>query len=151
MRRAFTGWHMAGIMIAFFALIVAVNALMATYAVSTFGGKVVENSYVAGQRYNGWLRQARAQRALGWAVELGRTPDRRISATVSAGDSRLTDARVEGVASHPVGREDDVALRFAAAGGGRYVSDRPLPAGRWDVHLTVTSGADTLRLIESVR
>lgn len=150
MTRAFTGWHMIAILTAFFGVVVAVNMLMATFAVSTFGGKVVENSYVAGQRYNGWLREARAQRALGWTVGLARGREGRISVTLSAGGSPLTGARLDGVASHPVGRAEDVPLRFREAAGGGYVSDRPLPAGRWYVHLTVTRGSDTLRLIESV-
>src|SRR3546814_10033574 len=64
--RRFTGWHMTAILIAFFAAVIAVNMLMATVAVRSFGGTVVENSYVASQKFNGWLAQARAQRRLGW-------------------------------------------------------------------------------------
>ena len=39
---------------------------------STFGGVVVENSYVASQDFNGWLDEARAERALGWDADVGR-------------------------------------------------------------------------------
>src|SRR3546814_8818871 len=55
--RRFTGWHMTAILIAFFAAVIAVNMLMATVAVRSFGGTVVENSYVASQKFNGWLAQ----------------------------------------------------------------------------------------------
>jgi nitrogen fixation protein FixH len=54
--RTFTGWHMALILIGFFAVVVGVNLLMARFASSTFGGVVVENSYVASQQFNGWLK-----------------------------------------------------------------------------------------------
>ena len=50
--RTFTGWHMATILVSFFAIVVGVNLLMARFATSTFGGVVVENSYVASQQFN---------------------------------------------------------------------------------------------------
>lgn len=68
MTRPFTGWHMTGIVVAMFGLVIAVNVLMASYAIGTFGGTVVDNSYVASQRFNDWLAEARAQRALKWNV-----------------------------------------------------------------------------------
>jgi nitrogen fixation protein FixH len=151
MTRNFTGRHMTVVMLAFFGVIVAVNALMATYAVQTFGGKVVDNSYVAGQRFNGWLREARAQQALGWQHRLERLADGRLAATLRVGDEPLVSARVEALASHPVGRAEDVALHFSAKDGGRYVSDRPLPSGRWYVRLTVVRPEGTLRVIEAVQ
>jgi len=51
----FTGWHMTFILVSFFAVVIAVNLTMAHFASSTFGGLVVENSYVASQKYDGWL------------------------------------------------------------------------------------------------
>ena len=151
MTKTFTGWHMAGIMIAFFGVIVAVNATMATFAVRTFGGKVVDNSYVAGQRFNFWLREARAQEALGWDCSVSREPDGRLVVQLRAADGSLGTAIVSGVASHPVGRAEDVQLRFSGVGDGRFVSDRPLPSGRWYVHLSIRRGAQELRVIETVR
>ena len=59
-----TGRHVAAIFVAFFAVVIAVNVLMASYAVGGFGGTVVDNSYVASQRFNGWLAQARRFRML---------------------------------------------------------------------------------------
>ncbi|MGE0776676.1 MAG: FixH family protein, partial [Sphingomonadaceae bacterium] len=55
MTRSFTGRHMAIILIAFFGVVIAVNFYMARMAIGTFGGTVVDNSYVASQRFNGWL------------------------------------------------------------------------------------------------
>ena len=55
MQRAFTGRHMAAIMVAFFGVVIVVNLLNARLASSTFGGEVVENSYVASQDFNRWL------------------------------------------------------------------------------------------------
>ena len=70
--RPFTGKHMAAIMIAFFGVVIAVNVLMARLATSTFGGLVVENSYVASQKFNRWLGEARSEKALGWKATVTR-------------------------------------------------------------------------------
>ena len=58
MTRQFTGRHMLAILIAFFGTVIAVNMVMAVLATRTFGGLVVENSYVATRQFNGWLEQA---------------------------------------------------------------------------------------------
>ena len=47
---------------------VAVNLFMAYNAVGGFHGTVVDTSYVASQKYNGWLAKAETSRALGWQV-----------------------------------------------------------------------------------
>lgn len=150
MTRRFTGRHMLAIMLAFFGVIIAVNVTMATVAARTFGGKVVDNSYVAGQRFNGWLAQSRAQERLGWSAALSLDPDRRVEIVVTGRDGPLAGVRAEAVARHPVGRAADVALRFRETAQGRYLSETPLPAGRWSLHLELRRGADTRRSIESL-
>ncbi|MCX7303996.1 MAG: FixH family protein [Hyphomicrobiales bacterium] len=67
---AFTGRHMLMIMIAFFAVVIAVNVTMATVARTSWTGLVVANSYVASQEFNGRLAAARAQAGLGWTASL---------------------------------------------------------------------------------
>lgn len=143
MSRPFTGRHMTAILLGFFGVIIAVNFTMAALATRTFGGVVVENSYVASQRYNGWLRAARAQERLGWKAKIGLDADRRVSVEVA-----LPGSIVTGYAEHPLGREADVPLQFS--GAGRFLSSRPLPPGRWTVHLLVRRGPDQARLIETL-
>ena len=63
----FTGKHFAVIIVAFFAVVVSVNVYMARAASSTFGGVVVENSYVASQNFNAWLAEADGK-AVGFAM-----------------------------------------------------------------------------------
>lgn len=148
MTKKFTGRHMAAILIAFFGVIIAVNLTMATFATRTFGGTVVANSYVASQKYNGWLAAARAQEALGWASQVTLGDDRRVRIAVTKGDQPLA-VEVEGFARHPLGREGEVPLRFMVEGEG-LVADAPLPAGRWLVHLLIRHGGDEARLIETL-
>jgi nitrogen fixation protein FixH len=151
MTRRFTGGHMLALMLAFFGTVVAVNFVMATLAVRTFGGTVVDNSYVASQHYNHWLDQARAQRALGWTASLALDPDRHVEAAVGERGRPLDGAVLSAVAMHPLGHEVDFPLRFADQGNGRYRSLAPLPPGRWILRFTIARGSDRARLIETLQ
>ena len=140
MKRGFTGRHMLGVMLAMFGTIIAVNAVMATYAVTTFGGTVVDNSYVATARYNGWLAAARAQHLRGWRIETALVADRRMRVVVRSPDGQVAGS-VRAIARHPLGRAPDRTLAFVRAADGAYVATQPLPGGRWLLNLVVTSGS----------
>lgn len=150
MTRRFTGWHMTAIMLALFGTIIAVNFIMARFAVGTFSGVVVENSYVAGQNYNRWLAEARAQEALGWTLDLSLGADRRVLIGTHSPDGPLTGAQLTAVAAHPIGREPDAPIRFLAQEGGRFISDDPLPAGRWKLRIEVRAAGHTARFQDEV-
>jgi nitrogen fixation protein FixH len=142
MTRRFTGWHMAAILVGFFGVVIAVNLVMARFAVSTFGGVVVENSYVASQHFNRWLDSAEAQDALGWDARLARTGQGKVAVTLTGAPAEVT---VEAVARHPLGRQPDVPLGFTSLGDGRFVSNEALPAGRWTLRLAVALDAQVWR------
>ncbi|WP_310475667.1 FixH family protein [Sandarakinorhabdus sp.] len=144
---AFTGRMFLAIMVAFFAVVVGVNITMARLASSSFSGTVVDNSYVASQKYNGWLAQARAQQQLGWATPVSLNGARRVVIAVPSQNPGAAFAAT-GTAHHPLGRAADVPLAFAADNQGRLVSTTPLPAGRWHVQLEIRSGRDVKRLRE---
>ncbi|MFC3440417.1 FixH family protein [Sphingobium rhizovicinum] len=145
MIRRFTGWHMTGILVAFFAVVIAVNLLMATVAIRSFGGTVVDNSYVESQKFNRYLAQARAQDRLGWtdAVALDAARHVTLALTDSAG-APIRDARIAAVAQHPLGRAPDIAISFHETAPGHYVGDVRLPAGRWQLRADINHGAQHL-------
>ncbi len=138
-----TGRTVLAMMIGFFGVVITVNIAMARLASGTFGGTVVDNSYVASQRYNGWLAQARAQDRLGWATPVALDAARHVVVAVPG-----PGFAVSGSAHHPLGRAPDQALQFKADAAGRFVATTPLPAGRWQVRLTITRGGDVKRLAE---
>ena len=138
----FTGWHMLAICVAFFGVVIAVNVVMADLAISTFSGEVVENSYVASQRFNGWLDEAKAEQALGWKATAGRTADGRIAVRLQGAPA---DAVVTGAAWHPLGRQPDRTLSFVAAPGSGFISRETVPSGRWTIRLEVTAGGHRWR------
>ena len=149
MRRTFTGRHMLAICIAFFGTVIAVNLVMATLATRTFGGTVVDNSYVASQHFNRWLDEADAERQLGWKIVAQRR-DGRLSLGLSGRQAPLSDTYITAVAEHPLGREKDILLHFRAVGEGRFLSAEALPAGRWRLKLDIRADGRRGRFIEDV-
>lgn len=64
-RSELTGRRVLAVVVSFFAVIIAVNFVLANRAVSTFPGLEVKNSYVASQSFD---RERAAQTALGWTL-----------------------------------------------------------------------------------
>ena len=134
--RPFTGRHMALVMTSFFGVVIAVNLLLANLAVSTFSGTVVANSYVASQEFNGWLGAARADKALGWHMALGRTAGGAVRFTLTDASGRaLPGAAVRAEADHPLGAKAPVVMSPHEVAPGVY--EAALPAGRWHVGIEV--------------
>jgi nitrogen fixation protein FixH len=144
----FTGRHAAMMIVAFFAVVVAVNLVMARAASATFGGVVVKNSYVASQHYNRWLDEAAREKALGWTLEARRDADNRLDVTLAGAPG---DAALAAQARHPLGRQPGFALAFAAQGGGRFVSREVLPPGRWTVRFEASSAGKRFRHEQDIR
>lgn len=143
MSRPFTGRDMAIVTVGFFALVIGVNITMAWFARDSFGGLVVDNAYVASQKYNGWLAAARTQEQLPWRAEQELGADRHVTLALHGSPGSFT---ATATAEHPLGREPDLALRFAAAADGTLRSTEPLPPGRWNVRTTVNRGNEVVRL-----
>ncbi len=136
MKSEFTGRHMAMIIVSGFAIIIAVNLFMATLAVRGFGGVVVQNSYVASQKFNGWLEAAERQEELGWTVDISRSDNGHLVVeTASVPDG----STVVAVARRPLGKPETAQLSFIEATPGDYVSLEAMEPGRWIVRLTIAS------------
>lgn len=130
-----TGWHVLGLFVAAFGVIIAVNLTLAVNAVKSFPGVETRNAYIASQSYD--ARRA-AQEALGWTLS-ARVADGALSL-------RITDA--EGVPVQPAQlsaelgrattRRDDSqpAFRFD---GQAHVAPVTLAPGRWILRVTATA------------
>ncbi len=137
---AFTGRHMAIIMVAGFGVVIAVNAVMASLAIGGFHGVVVDNSYVASQQFNGWLAEADKARALGWQVKAERAADGYVLLRTQGVPAGM---RFEGSLRRPLGEKGFADLTFVAAGEGLWRSDQPIAPGRWLIRLSADAGAVT--------
>ncbi len=146
MTTRFTGWHMAAILAGFFGIVVAVNVYMARAAMATFGGTVVDNSYVASQKFNGWLAAAKKQEMLGWQTAVAIDADRYVRVSASRAGLPIAGISGSGQASHPLGAQPPVALSFAHAADGSLKSVQPLPDGRWLIYVAVQGAGETVKL-----
>lgn len=135
-RKEFTGKHMALVFVGGFGIVIAVNLVMASFAVSGFHGVVVENSYIASQKFNGWLDKADESRALGWEVRPERRADGRVMLTTGGVPA---DAAITADLRRPIGAKDFASLTFAPDGDGRWLSNRPVADGRWTMRLAIAA------------
>lgn len=141
-QREFTGRHMLLVMVVGFGVVMAVNFLMAGLATSGFGGVIVANSYVASQKYNGWLARAEREKALGWSAEIARSPDGRLLVETLGAPPQ---AQVSLALRRPLGEPDPLAITLEPVGDAAYASPAPLPPGRWIVRLRIDHAGRTWR------
>jgi nitrogen fixation protein FixH len=147
--KTFTGWHMALILVSFFAVVIGVNLTMARFASSTFGGVVVENSYVASQQFNGWLKEANAEKAIGWQGYVSRDGDGRAMLSLADHTGKaISGAKVTVVAEHPLGQRPATALVLHETAAGTYTA--PLESGRWRLRITVEANGQVWRMMGDV-
>lgn len=149
--RRFTGWHMTTILIGFFGVVIAVNLVMASSAVRTFGGTVVDNSYVASQRFNGWIAATRAQDSLGWRARAQGAPGGTLIVELTDAAGPVDGALVAIEAEHPLGRIPGRAFALAGMGRGRYAALHALPTGRWRIRIEARAGRRDARFVQDVR
>ena len=150
MSRRFTGWHMTVVLIAMFGTILSVNLVMARFAIATFGGTVVDNSYVATRHYDRWLAEAEAQQLLGWRIATTLDAERLLHFKAVGPDGPVVGV-LRATASHPLGRAPDRLIEFQRTGDGRYVATRALPPGRWKLRVSIRRGEVTARFAEEIR
>lgn len=140
-----TGWHVLAMVVAFFAVVIGVDAVMITQAYRTFSGQVAKNPYEAGLAFNRTLAQRRAEAALGWTVTAADTPDRRVALTFTGPDGKpLEGLAVTGVLERPATETGKVTLAFEAVAPGVYRSRPVARGGAWDLSATARNGRGDL-------
>lgn len=126
-------------MLAFFGVIIAVNAAFVYFALSTWPGLSTNQAYEDGLAYNKTLADAERQRGLGWRTRL----DLNIDGQLSARFFDKSGAMIGGLSptvrllrpTHE-GEDRDIILKEAVPG----VYSAPvidLAAGRWKAELKV--------------
>ena len=140
------GWWYPFIYVGVFGVVLAVNLVFMSSAITTFTGLQTEHAYEKGLAYNQVLEQAARQKALGWNVTLEVIPHDDNSDTVHAADvvATLKDKDGKGIDGMIVGAKFvrptsegyDSELQLMPQGEGRYVGVVKLALpGQWDVHM----------------
>lgn len=139
MERQITGKHVLIGFVAAFAVIIAVNLVLAISAVRTFPGLEVRNSYVASQTFD--ARKA-AQEALDWSVHAHHA-DGMLRLEITDRDGQpvvpVALAATVGRATHV---KDDVTPEFRFDGRA-HVAPLILAGGNWNIRMTATAANGT--------
>src|SRR5205807_1517734 len=100
--------------LAFFAVVIAVNLVLVRAAISTFGGVDTPSAYQAGLNFKAEAAAAAAQDALHWQVDAKLAPAAGgKTVTVTAADAngnRLTHLSVDAHFAHPADERRDVSI-----------------------------------------
>lgn len=134
-QREFTGWHMLGVIVLFFGVIIAVNLYMAFSAVGTWTGLVVENSYVASQEFNTKLAVARDREAAGWDGGLSYEDGELVFSLTGAEGEAIDLSSVNVAVSRPIGVEGDQELVLTLAEDGTHRVAVNLEPGVWNAKI----------------
>jgi nitrogen fixation protein FixH len=144
--RELKGYHVLIMVIAFFAVIIAINVAFITMAIRSFPGEDVPRSYVQGLQYNETLAARAAQQALGWqaTAQLNRNADRvELELSDSAGEP-LHRASVQGVLRRPLDARQDRILTFVETHPGRFSADvGAVDQGQWRLRANVLRDGQT--------
>ena len=130
-QRPLTGYHVAAMMVSFFAVIIAVNLTLAWFANSSWTGLVVKNSYVASQQFNEKIETARAQKALGRKLTFEYSNSLLSFSLKDAQGQPITNEKLIATVGRPVSETDDVKVSLSYIGQGRYQAKIDLPKGAW--------------------
>lgn len=133
-------WFPAG-MIAAMGLVFAVNGYMVYDALHTFPGEAGQDGFDLSNAYNRVIATAREQAGLGWRIEASVAPSHvPVLRLTGRTGTPLPVTEIDAQAERPLGSAETTVLAFHPAGDGQFLSGTALPAGQWDIMLTVHAG-----------
>lgn len=137
---AVRGWHVAAGVVAFFVIVVGVDAGFLVMAYRTHPGQVAPRPYEAGLIYNAELERQRVQDALGWRAGAEARPNG-LDVLMQDRDGRpLTGLKVSATLQRPATDQGRAEVVLKEAAPGQYGADRAL-SGAWDVRIEAVDGA----------
>lgn len=129
------GWHVFAGFAAAFGVIITVNVVMATKAITTFPGLEVRNGYVASQSFD---ERRTAQQALGWAVAVEAVEGRLRLAITDENGRAVQVGQIDATVGRPTEAKDDITPEFVFDGKA-YTAPAALGAGKWILRLKTQS------------
>ena len=142
--RPLTGRTVAVIAAGAFLFMLVPNIVLAVFAIDTFSGLVVPNSYVASQTFD---RDRAAQRALGWTVGIAHEGGVIRLAIADAGGRTVRPPALTVTVGRPTTARDDRVLVIEETPSG-YVAAADLAPGGWRAEIVATA-ADGTRFHQS--
>ncbi|MET0336975.1 MAG: FixH family protein [Caulobacter sp.] len=141
-----TGWHVLVAMVAFFGLIIAVDALFIVKAYNSFSGQVASNPYEAGLAFNRTLAERRQQEVLGWAATVDTPkPGVVVVRMTDQTGQPITTLSMIGTLDRPATEVGRQSLNFKSVGDGQYEAAARLD-GAWDLKAVARNGKDKFQI-----
>ena len=135
MSKPLTGRKVLAMFVAFFGVIIAVNLTMAYFAIDTFPGMDVKNSYVASQTFDD---DREAQLALGWTVSVSYQEGELQVSVVDKTGQPADVARFDALVGRPTHVREDQTPDFQQRNG-VFTAPVTLNPGLWNLRLKATS------------
>lgn len=151
-----TGRHVLIMLVAFFGVIFAVNAVYITQAVTSFRGEDVKGSYRQGLEYNQTLAERETQKQLGWQVSANfiaenTEADGRLLVKFQDEESQAIDGlTITGSLRHPSDLNADQSVSFQARGEGLYEATLAPQKGTWTVRAEAEKDGDLFRFYHTI-
>lgn len=137
--RKFTGWHFLLIICGAFGTVVTANLTLAYFALGSFPGLDVANTYVASQQFDA---KRQAQQALGWTGTVSYQEGRiAVSLRGPDGTNPTPQTLRLRIGSATTNREDRTVIPQLA--NGLYVAAVPLTAGKKTVFIDAVAADGT--------
>ena len=133
------GWHVGAAVVAFFVVVIGVDAGFLVAAYRSHPGQVAPRPYEAGLIYNAELERQRAQAALGWRAGAAARPTG-LEVVMQGPDGPLTGLSISAILQRPATEQGRIELALRESAPGVYVADHPL-SGAWDVRIEAVDGA----------
>jgi len=128
-----TGWHALAGIVAFFAVVIAVDTSFAVIAYRTHPGEVSVTPYEDGLLYDKQIAQMRNQDALGWQASAEARPHA-VRVTLRDGSgATLAGLALTGKLERPATEAGRLTPRFVETLPGVYEARMSRPAGAWDL------------------
>lgn len=137
-------------LLAFFGVVIGVNAVMMALAISTMPGLETEKPYQAGIGYNAEIAAARAQEARRWKIvsHIDRNADGHVFVKVDArerDDTPLTRLGLTLRFARPTDQRSDRIIALKEHESGSYSGEAAdVSSGVWDVELEADRGPERM-------
>jgi nitrogen fixation protein FixH len=136
-----TGRKVLVMLVAFFGVVIGVNATMMKLAIVTLPGTEVDSAYSASLSYEKEIMAAQEQAARNWQVSahIQRSADGGATVQVEARDANgrpMTGLKFQGRLERPTDKRADLPVELAEVGIGIYRGNAAaVAAGQWDLVL----------------
>ena len=132
------GWHVLGIFVAFFGVVIAVDTGFVIMSVKTFPGEVSVTPYEDGLLHDKAVAQFEAQQRLGWTATAAGEAGAVVVEFHDRAGAPLSGLSISGDLQRPATEAGRVTLRFKQTAPGHYVALQAGLAGAWDLTATAT-------------